>query len=61
MFHGRDASFWHVVMCGTTVPMYIGFYTSNEIVRTGVISRSHDLHLETKDTLQIDEMNEQIP
>jgi hypothetical protein len=61
MFHGREASLLHSEMCGTTVPMYIGFYTSNECVRTGVISRSRELHLETKDTLQIDEMNEQIP
>ena len=61
MFHGRDANFLHSEMCGTTVPLYVGFYTSNECVRTGVFSRSFDLQLDRKDTLQIDEMNEQIP
>jgi len=60
MFHGREASLTHVEIFGTTVPLYIGFWTSNACVRINAFSRSRDLQLERRDTLQIDEMLEEM-
>ena len=53
---GKDAELNNMEMYGTTMPLYMGFWTSNDNVNSTITSRSNDIDLNKKDTLQIDEI-----
>ena len=56
VFNGKDAELNNMEMYGTSMPLYMGFWTSNDNVKSTITSRSNDIDLNKKDTLQIDEM-----
>ncbi len=56
VFNGKDADINIVEMFGTTPPLYLGFWTSNEDVKLSASTRSNDIDLNKMDSLQIEEV-----
>ncbi len=56
LFNKKPASIKYIDMYGTSMALYVGCYTINEDVIFTVYSRSNDINLDKKDTLQIDEI-----
>ena len=59
-FQGKDARLTSMTMYGTTVPLYIGFWSNNEHCLCNIISRSRDYDYAHVDTLQLREMMRHI-
>ncbi len=59
-FNGKDANLELIEMYGTSMPLYLGFWTSNDFVKSSVFNRSNDIDLTRMDSLQIDEIVNQI-
>ena len=58
VFNGEDAELELVEMYGTSMPLYIGFWTNNDCVKTCAFSRSNDIDLNTN--LQIKKIVKEI-
>lgn len=59
-FNGKDADLEQIEIYGTSLPLYLGFWTANSNVVTSVFSRSNELKLNNMNSLQIDEIMEEI-
>jgi len=55
-FNGQDARVKSANGYGTTVPLYVGFWTHNKHNSVMVYNRSRDINLHTMDTLQMRRM-----
>ena len=59
MFNGKPADCALNEFYGSSPPLYLGFWTSNDVVKLAAFSRSNDIDLNKMDKLPIEEIVDQ--